>query len=232
MHLFSMHAGQKKTIAYLHIPTMMAPPAKREVPSNKRRKLSVLMIVRLGQPNFVAPLSGSKFEGMPPSKQYQNRKQQDTNDLTAQEYADKLQDYAGHARYRCIGAPRPQAGAPVRVLHDRDRAHGGQEVKDLQVQIGLETEYFPPKDADLNPLDYGIFGVVKQKWEADRAEHCLTWDQECDKFLSMLKEVDADPIIRALPARMKACIAAKGKRFEREYRKGHSARAKAAKARQ
>ena len=218
-------AGQKKTQDRLYIAGAKAPPGRVEVPSNKRRKLTVVMVVRIGQPNFVVPLSGSKYEGMPELPQYTNERGQATHDFTAKEYADVLKAYVSHVKAH---APR-QGCSRARVLqlyHDRDKAHGGARIRKACADLGLRTEYLPPRDADLNPLDFGIFGAVKSAWRKRVDEEQLGWDESCKLFLKMLQEVDAEPIIRALPGRMKACIAAKGRPFEWAYRKGHCGRKK------
>lgn len=219
-------AGQKKTPRRLYVAGAKAPRGKVDVSKRKRRKLTVMMVVRLGQPNFVVPLSGSKYEGMPELPSYTNEKGASTNDLTAKEYAVKLGEYVSHVKAHSPRQGRSRARV-LQVYHDRDSAHGGPRIRKACADLGLQTAYLPARDADLNPLDYGIFGAVKSAWHKRVEEERIGWDESCKLFLDMLQEVDAETIIRALPGRMKACIAKNGWPFEWDYRKGHWDRGKA-----
>lgn len=208
-----------------YIPGDMPPPAKTSMSRQDRRKLSVAMFVRLGQRNFVSVLPGSNYDSLPPSL----RSFVGTKDLRGEEYVRQLRCYAYRRREEGRLGSLP-TGGPWPLVCDRDPSHNSRFVSAAQADIGFERVFLPPQSSDLDPLDYGIFGAVKRRWHQLYAENRWDWDTACRKFIDMLQKADADKIIRALPGRMEACIKAGGKHFEYQYKKGHAARAKAAKA--
>ena len=73
----------------------------------------------------------------------------------------------------------------------------------------------PARAADLDPLDYGVFGAVKKEWRRRVAKERLGWEQQCTLLIQLLQQADVSATIKALPSRIQRCIAAKGSRFEK-----------------
>jgi hypothetical protein len=49
------------------------------------------------------------------------------------------------------------------LVHDRSKAHGSTNVKHSLEEMNLACKVLPPRSPDLMPLDYGVFGSVKQQ---------------------------------------------------------------------
>lgn len=212
--------GQKKTLPSYYIPGEMEAPAQRTVSSRSRRKLTVAMWVSLGQPNVVAPLPGSNYAGMPARLRGLEHSKLDSN-----EYVFQLRKFY-HKR---LGRRAGSSSVPLhtqewKLVHDRDPTHIAKKTAAAAAELGCKCVLLPPHGADLDPLDYGVFGAVKRRWREQYAEKQWDWDTAARKFIEMLQDADADPAIKALPGRMQACIEAKGWHFEFGYRKGHTSR--------
>lgn len=119
--------------------------------------------------------------------------------------------------HRSVRAGR-QAG-PVKLVLDRDSAHKNGRFEKFAKERGMQVLFLPAKAADLDPLDYGIFGTVKQAFEkrcfTGRQSGQMSWEQQCQTLIDMLEAVNPDTTIAALPSRIQKCIAARGGHFER-----------------
>lgn len=103
---------------------------------------------------------------------------------------------------------------PVRLVHDRDSAHTSAETAAFAARHGIELLLLPARSADLDPLDYGVFGAVKQAWRRRVQKERLDWEAQCALLIQLLQAADASAAITALPARIQKCIAARGGHFE------------------
>ena len=114
-----------------------------------------------------------------------------------------------------VGARRRRSPRhPVRLVHDRDPAHTSQETATFAASHGIELIELSARSADLDPLDYGVFGAVKQEWRRRVQQGQLGWEGRCGLLVQLLKQADASAVIQALPGRIQKCIAAKGGHFK------------------
>ena len=113
----------------------------------------------------------------------------------------------GHGRRR---SPRN----PVRLVHDKDSVHTSKETAAFAGSHNIVLTELPARSPDLDPLDYGVFGGLKQKWRRAVRKQQLDWDAACALFIHMLIEADATHAIQSLPSRIQKCIVAKGAHFE------------------
>lgn len=123
---------------------------------------------------------------------------------------------------RLLGHPCNRAGrrnGPIRLLMDRDPSHSAKLFQACAKRNTMRIMFLPPKSPDLDPLDYGVFGRVKQLWEQScftgRASQRPSWDRACQLLIQMMEAIDPTPHITALPGRIKRCIAAEGGHCER-----------------
>jgi hypothetical protein len=105
------------------------------------------------------------------------------------------------------------------LLHDRDPAHKDSIVSSWCQAKGITIELLPERSPDLDPLDYGFFGVAKRKLDQAIQRHQLGWGDRCTELLKILRTQPADKIIAELPLRWQACIQAKGRHFDQQLRK-------------
>jgi len=126
--------------------------------------------------------------------------------------------YIAAVRYHLLGErvdlPPRRVPSGLRLVHDRDPAHTSSAFTDFASQLGITVVTLPAKAADLDPLDYGVFGTVKRAWERQGEEGQLDWDAQCQLAIRMLEAFDPAACIAALPHRMQQCIAAQGWHFE------------------
>ena len=220
-----MPAADKRAPAQWHIPGAMPPPSAFHVPSNKRQKMTVGVVARIGCSPVVTVLTGSKFPSAPALKQYYTKKEhKPSSDLTGQEYADMLLGAVPRLTSAGGRGGHYTRSAARWLLQDRDPAHKSSEAHAAAASLGVQIVQLPTIAADLDPLDFALFGAVKQDWRKRSVVEGWSWDEQCLQFIRMIEESDMDARIRALPARMQACIESKGQKFEFQYRKGHRGR--------
>jgi len=70
-----------------------------------------------------------------------------------------------------------------------------------------------PRSADMMPLDYGIFGIVRARLQ-DEISSYATWEKKVELFKKILSEAPIEATIKHYELRMKACIETQGKHFE------------------
>lgn len=109
-------------------------------------------------------------------------------------------------------ARRPPGG--LKLVHDRDPAHTSAAFAAYASSQGMTVVTLPPKAPDLDPLDYGVFGLVKRQWERQVWEQRLPWEEQCQLAIQLLQQFDPSACIAALPHRIQQCIAANGWHFE------------------
>lgn len=227
LHLPAMPAADKRAPAQWHIPGAMQAPSAFHVASNKRHKLTVGVVARIGCPTVVTVLSGSSFPSAPALQQYYTKKEhKPSKDLTGEEYANMVREAVPRLSSAGGRGGHDTRSAARFLLHDRDPAHKAVDVQAAAASAGVQVVQGATIHADLDPLDYGVFGIAKREWRKRKVLEEWSWDEQCLQFIRMVEGADVDACIRALPARMQACIEAKGQEFEQQYRKGHNARKK------
>lgn len=59
-----------------------------------------------------------------------------------------------------------------------------------------------------------MFGPAQKKLDRELERRRMSWEEQCSFLEKCIKETNADAAIKALPSRIKRCIAAKGGHFE------------------
>lgn len=183
--------------------------------SKNRRSLKLLVAIKRGARPIVIHLTGSKYDGCPDIPQYTNPK---TNkrytDMSAEEYCN------------AIKAIKAQYGSSVRrgqrlvLWHDRDTSHTAALTKGKLQELGVEQVVLPARSPDLDPLDYGVFGSIKRRFQHNRCVRRMEWSDACKQLVADLhgfKSVDA--VISEMPLRLRACQEAGGGHIEAQLRK-------------
>ena len=137
----------------------------------------------------------------------------DSTQLTAKKYikivqASVLQGLRKRKQPGSSDVPRAS------LLHDRDPAHQSKEFAAFAERSGIRVAVLPPRSPDLDPLDYGVFGTVKNQLEKEVEQKGLDWSQRCSRLVELLEGFNPDAAIIALPGRIERCIAARGGHFE------------------
>ena len=108
-------------------------------------------------------------------------------------------------------------GAPYIFQQDGATSHTAvptvEYLKKKMPQL-VPPDFWPPSSPDLNPLDYGIWSVLKQKVYR---HHTDNMDELKQRIRSCWKEIDQELInstIDQFRMPVKNMLAAEGKRFE------------------
>lgn len=107
-----------------------------------------------------------------------------------------------------------QRPAKVQLVHDRDSCHTCGRFKSFARDNNIAVVELPAKAADLDPLDYGVFGPVKRAWEKVVWVERLSWKAQVDLLIDLLEQHDCDAAIASLPDRIQKCIDSNGWHFE------------------
>lgn len=174
--------------------------------------------VQLGQPNLVVrlPAPEEKYERAKKKQGsvWYNPKPATSSPLSSSSYCRlvliplaKAGGKMGHGK-RC--SPRH----PVKLVHDRDSVHTSGETAKFAGAHGIELVQLPARAADLDPLDYGVFGAVKREWRRRVHMEQLAWEAQCSLLIQLLENADVTAAIEAFPSRIQKCLEAEGGHFE------------------
>ena len=181
------------------------------VGGSERRRLEVCVFLRQNFPNQVYTVSTSSYHGFTAPKVYKKANGEVHTGMCGEEYLHAVQKAVENSVQH---ATRGELSSMV-LLHDRDPAHKDSIVKSWCEAKGITIELLPERSPDLDPLDYGLFGVAKQKLaKAIQRQH--SWEDSCTKLLEILKAQPADATIGELPLRWQACIQAGGRHFDQQ----------------
>jgi len=107
-----------------------------------------------------------------------------------------------------------QRSATMQLVHDKDSCHTCGKFKTFARDNSIAVVELPAKAADLDPLDYGVFGPVKRAWEKVVWAQKLSWKPQVDLLIDLLEKHNCDAAIAAMPDRIQKCIDAEGWHFE------------------
>lgn len=195
-----------------YIPGVTPRPSKPFVPSRQRSSMRLVVFIKKGHRPIVVS----------------------TQDMAAGRETAASGSIAGDSdstwnsqlfcrivKNKLLGDPSNRAGRlsmPVKLALDRDPVHLNNLFKNFASVMRMKVLFLPSKGPDLDPLDYGIFGSVKQAWDKrcfrERYTGQMSWQQACQQLIQMLQAVNPDPHIAALPSRIAKCIEAEGGHFE------------------
>jgi hypothetical protein len=176
-----------------------------------RRVLKLLVAIRSGYAPVVLPLTGTKYKGCPDLLAYKNKHGKALTKLGGLEYRDCLEAITRAEPIQ----PRRARTAPIPlVFHDHERAHTSNVVQDWLEEQGIKVLLCPVRSPDLDPLDYGVFGLAKQRQRRRVHAGGVGWHDACAAMVADLKAMDVEATIRQFPKRLEACIKAGGGYFE------------------
>ena len=208
-------AGQQKTAPYVRVPQTMDKVERYHLEGSERRRLKICVFLRQGFPNQVHTVSTSKYPGFTAHKVYKKASGAVHKGMSGEEYLDAVQKAVENSVEH---ATRGELSNMV-LLHDRDPAHKDSIVSSWCGTKGITIELLPQRSPDLDPLDYGLFGVAKAKLDRAIQRQKLGWGDRCTELLKILRTQAADATIGELPLRWQACIQARGRHFDQQLRK-------------
>ena len=189
-------------------------PSKPFVPSNKRRSLKLATFIKMGHKPIVVTID-----------EMAEQQQQDAGTSSSahtSKSAWNAEVFCRIVEQKLLSHRSNRAGrrqGPVKLVLDRDSVHLNNRFQAFAKKREMKVLFLPAKAPDLDPLDYGIFGTVKQAFEkrcfSGRQRGQLSWEQQCQILIDLLEAVNPDSTIAALPSRIQKCIAARGGHFER-----------------
>lgn len=104
-------------------------------------------------------------------------------------------------------------------MHDRSKVHTSKAFTKWASEQGIDVLLLPTKGADLNPLDYSVFGTAKKKWLKAVQGSSMGWEEGRQLFIDLLKGSNPSKAIEQLPGRMQWCIQKEGWHFESSMQK-------------
>jgi hypothetical protein len=171
--------------------------------------MKVAAFVKYGQKPIVAVLHGGPTGGQ--AAAVEGAGSSSDSKWSGPRYVDVVDKYLlQHPSNRRLAG---QLGG-IKLVHDRDSAHTSKLFQKWATSKGIEVLTLPAKGADLDPLDYAVFGSVKKEWKRQVWQQRLNWEQQCWLLIAKLQEYDPSSAIAALPSRIQRCIAAHGWHFE------------------
>lgn len=208
-HMMLCFTGQKHVIGHLHIPGAMTTPERTytDTPSRRNLKLAVA-ICKLGGV-YIKELTGTKYDGCKPIKEYKNGHGKVLTCMGGQEYCSFLR---GARRHFMKQAAFSMRAAEAMLVHDRSTPHQSKVATAALARLQLTAVVQPPRSPDLMPLDYGIFGTVKAEI-AGRVKKWRTWEERVSALENRLQCASSDLIdhtIAQFPKRLEACIDSHG----------------------
>lgn len=195
-----------------YIPGVTPRPTRPFAQSGQRHRMRLVVFVKMGQQPIVVRTDNMAASGQAAGSS--SNAAEEPPPWNAELFCSIVEEHL-------LGHPTNRLGrrqGPVKLVLDRDPAHKNKLFQSFASQHGMKICFLPAKAPDLDPLDYGIFGLVKQSWE----KYCfkgnqrgrLSWKQQCQLLVEMLEAVGPTPAIAALPSRIDKCIAAGGSHFE------------------
>ena len=174
--------------------------------------------VRLGQPNLVVrlPTPEEKYKRAKKKKGsvWVNPKPAASSPLTSSSYCRLVLTPLAKTGDKLGPGKRHSPRHPVKLVHDRDSVHTSGETAKFADAHGIALVQLPPRAADLDPLDFGVFGAVKREWRRIVLMERLDWEAQCSLLIQLLQNADASAAIKAFPSRIRKCLEAEGGHFE------------------
>lgn len=184
-------------------------PQQPFVGRSQHASMKLVVFVKYGQKPIVAVLHGGPTGGL--AAAVAGGSNGDEPEWNGPRYVEVVDKYLlQHPANRRLAG---QLGG-VKLVHDRDSAHTCNLFRNWAKSKAIEVLDLPAKGADLDPLDYAVFGSVKKAWKRQVWAQRSSWDQQCVLLLAMLQEFDPSAAITALPSRIQRCIATGGWHFE------------------
>lgn len=207
---FPPPTGQKHVSPHLHIPGITTLPERPYAAQPHRQILHVAVAVSLGGGAYAKPVSGTKWAGHP-VKQYENDRGRVTQQMGGEEYKEFLEE-AWEFFTQQPGFQRVKRRALL--VHVRLPVHKSLQVQRWLEERQLQSKLAPPRSPDLMPLDYGIFGTVKQQLGRELAV-TASWCSRAERFMELLRKRPSSAVFTAFGKRLQACVQAAGGHFEK-----------------
>lgn len=199
-------AGQKKVPTHLFIPGLMKPPERHHTDKQSRRVVNVAVAISICGGVYVKEVTGTSYQGCEEIQQFNTAKGVAAKSMGGEEYMlflkDALQHFSAQPAFR---AQRRHA----LLVHDRSRVHQSKCVQQGLAAMKLESILAPPRSPDLMPLDYGLFGTIKQQLGRELPP-TAKWEAKAPRFMQLLTEASIQAAVEGYRMRLEACIAAGG----------------------
>lgn len=184
--------------------------AKPFLEKRERRSFSVAIFVRLGFRPIVIPV---REECGTAANEEQGKQATTAPQVTGVRFVEMLETHL--LRGRMWGnAVHSTRLAEMRLVVDKGGAHTSKVFRGFAEHNGIEVTLIPTRSPDLDPLDYGVFGGVKQAWAQRVTGVRLDWEGQKKALLDILQGWNADAAIKDLPRRIGQCIKRNGGHFE------------------
>jgi hypothetical protein len=195
----------------MYIPGLMDKPQSFYTNQLPRRGLHLIVAINLLGGTFMKESTGTAY-GAYEGNTYLNKDGDATKKLTGAEYVDFVEEALTFFKQESQNFARNKSN--LIVVHDHSPIHTCKLVAQKLEEKGIRCILSPTRSPDLDPLDYGIFGVKEKLNRADvrRAK----WEDRVEQCMQAIQEVAIRDTILQLPLRLNACIHAKGGHFQRE----------------
>jgi hypothetical protein len=169
--------------------------------------VNAIVFVSLMKGPFVWVGTGSSGTKTPAAKGFKTSQGQRATKLTKTEYAAACQEAMKHFLPGYTGRQMESAI----LVHDRAAIHHNSSV-----EVGRNKQVraikAPPRSPDLMPLDYCVFGSVKNKM-LRLGLRAQDWSIRAQTFVELLEGFDATKCIEAFKKKLHLCIEAGGGHF-------------------
>lgn len=193
----------------------MTPEVQRHYTAQAERGMvNAAVAISLSGGVYVGEYTGTRHPGCPVIPKYVNAKGKVMAGMGAEEYTHFLA--AAWEYFKEQRAFRRYARSAM-LVHDRNTVHKSTVVSKWLEKHQIQSSLAPPRSPDLMPLDYGVFGTVKQ--ELSRAQgYSVAWEGRANKFLELVRQPPSEQVILSFRKRLLACLQAKGGHFEKTLR--------------
>lgn len=192
------------SIPHLYIPGRTQRPARRFEEDEGRRSCVLAVCIRMGHQPLVVELP-SPEEKVRRAKQkrgsvWLNPESTAGSALTSANFIHYVLKPLARGAAKLGGTRRSQR-SPVLLVLDRGPLHTSEETQGWSADHNIELHFLPARASDLDPLDYGVFGGLKQAWRRAVLKDGLNWEQSCTLFKEMVAGQDfSGPITGCLAA--------------------------------
>ena len=149
--------------------------------SGSRRAVKLAVFINSRGGVFIQEVTGTKYDGCPPKKEYLTRQGKKAKGAVLEEYKDCVR--AACAHYAAVVPALGRHADRMQLVHDKAKIHHTQPLPDAP----WRPVAHPPCSPDMMPLDYGIFGTVKTRLQRE-VTRSATWEQKVQLFKKILSE--------------------------------------------
>lgn len=196
-------------------------PERHHTDKPSRRVVNVAVAISICGGMYVKEVTGTAYRGCEDRRTFSTAKGGEARSMGGEEYVRFLEDaWRYFSEQRAFRRTTP----PALLVHDRSKVHQSKYVQQELKAMGLESVLAPPRSPDLMPLDYGVFGTIKQQLGRELPP-TASWDDRAPKFMELLRGAAIQGAVEGYVTRLRACISARGCHIEealKELKRGQS----------